>query len=268
MRDEILMAASPLVGLPADTYAHDGLVFHSAGDKYVRAVAEVARCAAVVIPAIGEAQLDGLLDHLSGVVLTGALSNVHPPHYGLEASPEHEPYDHDRDRTTLALIARVLERAMPLLCICRGFQELNVALGGTLEGEVQLRRGRLDHRAPKALDLDQRYGPLHRIDITPGGPLEAILASRQIKVNSLHRQAVARLAEGLAVEALAPDGIVEAASVKGAEGFALGVQWHPEYKASTNPDSVKLFEAFGEAARRYAGSRALNRVRPATRSVS
>jgi gamma-glutamyl-gamma-aminobutyrate hydrolase PuuD len=105
-------------------------------------------------------------------------------------------------------------------------------------------------------DLDQRYGPLHTIDITPGGRLAAILASRQIKVNSLHRQAIARLAEGLAVEARAPDGIVEAASVKGAAGFALGVQWHPEYKAAANPDSVKLFEAFGEAARRFAGERA------------
>jgi putative glutamine amidotransferase len=146
----------------------------------------------------------------------------------------------------------VLARNIPLLCICRGFQELNVALGGTLEGEVQRGPGRLDHRAPKRPDLDERYGPLHSIDITPGGRLEAILGSPRISVNSLHRQAVGRLAEGLAVEALAPDGIVEAASVKGATGFAIGVQWHPEYKASANPHSVKLFEAFGEAARRYA----------------
>jgi putative glutamine amidotransferase len=246
----------PLVGLPADTADLDGLVFHSAGDKYVRAVAEVARCNAVVIPSIGEGQLDALLDHLSGVMLTGALSNVHPPHYGADALPDHEPYDQARDATTLALIRKVLARGMPLLCICRGFQELNVALGGTLEGEVQRGGGRLDHRAPKLAELDQRYGPLHNIDITPGGRLEAIMGSRRIRVNSLHRQAVARLAEGLIVEALAPDGVVEAASVKGAAGFALGVQWHPEYKAAANPDSVKLFEAFGDAARQYAGLRA------------
>jgi putative glutamine amidotransferase len=242
----------PLVALPADTYVSDGLAFHSVGDKYIRAVAEVARCATVVIPALGAGQIEAILDHLSGLVLTGALSNVHPPHYGADASPDHEPYDHGRDSTTLALIAKVLARGMPLLCICRGFQELNVALGGTLEGEVQRGQGRLDHRAPKRPELDERYGPLHTIDITPGGRLEAILASRRIRVNSLHRQAVGRLAEGLAVEALAPDGIVEAASVKGATGFALGVQWHPEYKASANPDSVKLFEAFGAAARCYA----------------
>jgi putative glutamine amidotransferase len=242
----------PLVALPADTTELDGLVFHSVGDKYVRAVAEVAGCATVVLPATGEAQLDASLDHLSGMVLTGALSNVHPPHYGGEAGPEHEPYDHHRDATTLALIGKVLERGMPLLCICRGFQELNVALGGTLEGEVQRGEGRLDHRAPKSPELDARYGPLHDIEITPGGRLEAILGSRRIRVNSLHRQAIARLAEGLDVEARAPDGVVEAASVRGAAGFALGVQWHPEYKASANPDSVKLFEAFGNAARAYA----------------
>ena len=254
----------PLVALPADTYVSDGLVFHSVGDKYVRAVAEVARCATVVIPALGDGQIDAILDHVSGIVLTGALSNVHPPHYGAEANSDHEPYDHGRDSTTLALTAKVLARRIPLLCICRGFQELNVALGGTLEGEVQRGQGRLDHRAPKRPELDERYGPLHAIDITPGGRLEAILGSRRISVNSLHRQAVGRLAEGLTIEALAPDGIVEAASVKGATGFALGVQWHPEYKASANPDSVKLFEAFGEAARRYAGLRNATSTRAAT----
>ena len=245
----------PLVGLPADTAGADGLVFHKAGDKYVRAVSEVARCAAVVIPSLGEQQLDGLLDHLSGVVLTGGLSNVHPPRYGAEPNPEHEPFDHERDATTLALIGKVLARGIPLLCICRGFQELNVALGGTLEGEIQRRDGRLDHRAPTAEELDVRYGPVHDVDLTPGGRLEAILGSRRIRINSLHRQAVGRLSDRLAVEALAPDGIIEAASVKGAAGFALGVQWHPEYKAADNPESVKLFQAFGDAARAYEAAR-------------
>jgi putative glutamine amidotransferase len=266
--DSMTPPSLPLVGLPADTYALDGLVFHSVGDKYVRAVAEVARCSTVVLPAVGDGQIDALLEHLSGVVLTGATSNVHPPHYGGEASPDHEPYDLDRDATTLALIGKVLARGIPLLCICRGFQELNVALGGTLEGEVQRGQGRLDHRAPESTDLDARYGPVHPIDITPGGQLEAIFASRRIKVNSVHRQAIARLADGLAVEALAPDGIIEAVSVKGAAEFALGVQWHPEYKASANADSVKLFEAFGDAARRHAGLRPLKRAPPAARSSS
>ncbi len=209
--DMMKQPSLPLVGLPADTAGTDGLIFHKAGDKYVRAVAEVPRCATVVIPSTGEQQLDGLLDHFSGIVLTGGLSNVHPPRYGAESSPEHEPFDHERDATTLALIGKVLARGIPLLCICRGFQELNVALGGTLEGEVQRGEGRLDHRAPTAEALDARYGPVHDIDLTPGGRLEAILGSRRIRINSLHRQAVAQLSDRLAVEAVAPDGVVEAA---------------------------------------------------------
>jgi putative glutamine amidotransferase len=253
--DTMKQPSLPLVGLPADTAGADGLMFHKAGDKYVRAVADVARCATVIIPSLGEQQLDGLLDHFSGIVLTGGLSNVHPPRYGSESNPDHEPFDHERDATTLALIGKVLGRGIPLLCICRGFQELNVALGGTLEGEIQRGEGRLDHRAPKGEALDMRYGPAHDIDVTPGGRLEAILGSRRVRINSLHRQAVARLADRLAVEAVAPDGVVEAASVKGAAGFALGVQWHPEYKAAENPDSVKLFQAFGDAARAYAAAR-------------
>jgi len=243
----------PLVGLPSDTYDEAGLVFHSIGDKYLRAVAEVARCAPVMLPSLGDAELvEATLDHLDGVVMTGATSNVHPPHYGAEPTPDHEPYDHSRDASSLSLITRVIARGMPLLCICRGYQELNVALGGTLETEAQRGRGRRDHRAPKVDELDIRYGPNHDIAITPGGQLEAILGRTVTQVNSLHRQAIDRLADGLAVEARAPDGVIEAVSVKGAKGFALGVQWHPEYKAAANPDSVKLFEAFAAAARAYA----------------
>lgn len=252
------------VGLPADTYEKDGLVFHSVGDKYIRAVVEVAGCPALMLPALGETHLDALLDGLSGIVMTGALSNVHPPHYGADPTPDHEPYDHLRDATTLALIGKVLARGMPLLCICRGFQELNVVLGGTLEAEAQRGHGRLDHRAPRSPDLDVRYGPAHTIAITPGGMLEAILGKRQTTVNTLHRQAIGRLASGLVVEATAPDGVIEAVSVEGAAGFALGVQWHPEYKAAANPDSVKLFQAFGEAVRRYAdGAAARPQPKPA-----
>lgn len=245
-------SCQPLVGLPADTYENHGLLFHSLGDKYVRAVVDVARCPAVMLPSIGEETLDAILDHLSGVVMTGAVSNVHPPRYGAEPTPDHEPYDHGRDTTTLALIARVLGRGMPLLCICRGFQELNVVLGGTLHTEAQRFEGRLDHRAPESEELDVRYGPAHPIALTPGGRLEAILGKREAMVNTVHRQAIDRLAPRLTVEATAPDGIVEAVSVTGAQGFALGVQWHPEYKAASNPDSVRLFEAFGDAVRDYA----------------
>ena len=247
------MSYLPLVGLPADTYESHGFQYHSIGDKYVRAVAEVALCAPVMIPSIVDAlDLDAMLDHFDGMVITGATSNVHPPHYGEQPSVSHEPYDHARDRTTLRLIEKVLKRGLPLFCICRGFQELNVVLGGTLETELQDIEGRLDHRAPRHEDTDVRYAPAHAINIRPGGMLEQILSKRETMVNSIHRQGIKRLAKGLQVEATAPDGIIEAVSVRDAKTFAFGTQWHPEFKALNNPDSVKLFTAFGNAVRAYA----------------
>ncbi len=250
------MTYMPLVGLPADTYESNGFLYHSIGDKYVRAVAEAAHCLPVMIPSLTDAlELDALLDHLDGVVVTGAVSNVHPPHYGEQPSPAHEPYDHARDSITLKLIEKTIRRGMPLFCICRGFQELNVVLGGTLETELQESEGRLDHRAPCHDDVDVRYAPAHVINIRPGGVLEQILGKRETMVNSIHRQGIKRLAKGLAVEATAPDGIIEAVSVREARGFAIGTQWHPEFKALNNPDSVKLFAAFGDAVRSYAKTR-------------
>jgi len=180
---------------------------------------------------------------------------VHPPRYGEQPSAAHEPYDHARDATTLKLIEKVLKRGLPLFCICRGFQELNVVLGGTLETELQQIEGRLDHRAPDNDDVDVRYAPSHAINIRPGGQLEQILGKRETMVNSIHRQGIKRLAKGLQVEATAPDGIIEAVSVRDAKSFAMGTQWHPEFKALNNPDSVKLFTAFGNAVRGYAAAR-------------
>jgi putative glutamine amidotransferase len=250
------MSYLPLVGLPADTYENHGFLFHSIGDKYVRAVAEVALCSPVMIPSMADAlDIDALLDHFDGMVITGAVSNVHPPRYGEPPSPAHEPYDHARDATTLTLIEKVLKRGMPLFCVCRGFQELNVVMGGTLETELQEIEGRLDHRAPKHDDVDVRYAPAHAINIRPGGILEQILGKRETMVNSIHRQGIKRMAKGLAVEATAPDGIIEAVSVRDAKSFAIGTQWHPEFKALGNPDSVKLFTAFGNAVRAYAKAR-------------
>lgn len=250
------MSYLPLVGLPADTYESRGFQYHSIGDKYVRAVAEVALRAPVMIPSMIDAlQIDDLLEHFDGIVMTGAVSNVHPPHYGEQPSPSHEPYDHARDATTLKLIEKVLKKGLPLFCICRGFQELNVVLGGTLETELQEIEGRLDHRAPKHEDVDVRYAPAHAINIRSGGLLEQILGKRETMVNSIHRQGIKRLAKGLAVEATAPDGIIEAVSVRDAKSFAIGTQWHPEFKALNNPDSVKLFTAFGNAVRTYAAAR-------------
>ena len=249
------MTAAPIVGLPSDTFEKSGFLFHSVGDKYLRAVVEVAQCQPLMIPSSEVISVDGILDRFHGLVLTGAPSNVHPPHYGDEPSADHEPYDHSRDLSTFRLIRKALDRGMPLVCICRGFQELNVVLGGTLETELQRGEGRLDHRAASSDDINVRYAPAHKIAIAPGGVLERILGKSETMVNSIHRQGIRRLAPPLAVEATAPDGIIEAVSVKGAKAFALGTQWHPEYKATGNPDSVRLFKAFGDAVRLHAARR-------------
>jgi putative glutamine amidotransferase len=252
-----MTAYLPLVGLPADTHESHGFLYHSLGDKYVRALAEVAKVTPVMIPSMIDAlHLDGLLDHFDGILMTGAVSNVHPPHYGEEPTTDHEPYDHARDAMTLTLIKAVIERGIPLFCICRGFQELNVALGGSLETELQRGDGRLDHRAPKSEDVNVRYAPRHSIAVTKGGMLQRILGKSETMVNTIHRQGIKKLAPGLTAEATAPDGVIEAVSVKGAKAFAFGTQWHPEFRAAENPDSVKLFGAFGDAVRAHARARA------------
>jgi putative glutamine amidotransferase len=251
-----MTSTRPLVGLPADTYVKDGFMFHSLGDKYVRALTDVAGVDAVMIPSqLDHDNMDGLLAHFDGILMTGAVSNVHPPHYGEDATEDHEPYDHHRDATTLKLIRTVVARGLPLFCICRGFQELNVAMGGSLETELQRGEGRLDHRAPKSDDVDVRYAPSHPIAISSGGMLHRLLGKDETMVNSIHRQGIKRLGNGLNIEAMAPDGIVEAISVKSAKAFAFGTQWHPEFKAANNADSKKLFAAFGDAVRAHARSR-------------
>jgi len=256
MAPEIDNGPVPLVGLPTDTMTEEGLVFHKTGEKYLRPIAEISRALPMMIPSLGPVvPLPDLIERLDGLVMTGAVSNVHPEHYGSEAIEEAMPFDEARDATTIELVKLALERAVPVFAICRGVQELNVALGGDLLSEVQRHEGRFDHRDPGHDDLDLRYGPRHPITIREGGRLHDILGKDRIEVNSLHRQAIETPAERLTIEALAEDGTIEAVWVKDAPAFALGVQWHPEYKASENPDSVTLFEAFGEAVRARARRR-------------
>jgi len=246
----------PLIGLPADTFPRGLHIFHGIGDKYVRAVAVAAGGAPVMIPSLGNLiRLPELVSRFDGVVVTGAVSNVHPTHYGAVPNPAAEPHDEARDATTLDLIRTALEMGVPLFAICRGIQELNVALGGTLQAEVQDQPDKMDHREVEHDDMDVRYGPQHKVMLAPGGQLARILDATEIEVNSLHRQAIARLSPKLQVEATAPDGTIEAVAVRGAETFALGVQWHPEYKVMDSLDSRKIFAAFGDATRAYAARR-------------
>ncbi|NNJ73881.1 MAG: gamma-glutamyl-gamma-aminobutyrate hydrolase family protein [Anderseniella sp.] len=242
-----------LVGIPADVSDKDGLHFHSAGDKYIRALVDCSNAMPIIIPAMdGDLDLEHLLDRLDGVLVTGATSNVHPPRFGAKPSADHEPYDQLRDALTLPLIRAALDRGMPLFCICRGFQELNVVFGGTLDTEVQKKSGHLDHRAADSDDIEVRYGPAHPIAIEPASILHSILKKSGTIVNTVHRQAIANLGSGLKVMARAPDGVIEAVTTADDnDNFVLAVQWHPEYQAKDNPDSVRLFQAFGQAMQRY-----------------
>ena len=191
-----------------------------------------------------------------GILLTGAASNVHPGRYGQHVHDPGLPQDTARDATTLPLIRAALKRGIPLLAICRGFQEINVALGGTLHQAVHEVDGMLDHREENSHSLDQQYGPAHRIGLVAGGRLAHMLdGATNLTVNSLHGQGIAQLAPGLTVEARADDGLVEACTVADAPGFTLAVQWHPEWRSADNPDSMKLLHAFGQACRRYQNDR-------------
>jgi putative glutamine amidotransferase len=239
---------NPVILVTADVREVDNYTLHAATDIYLKALAGVGATPLILPSLAGQIDLNSVLAHVDGVVTTGARSNVHPELYGDKATTGHEPFDHDRDATALELIRKAIDASVPLLAICRGFQELNVALGGTLDTEIQELEDRADHRAPVSDDHDVRFALAHEVDIEPGSTLAAILKTERIAVNSLHRQAVRDLAPGLIVEALADDGTVEAVRVADAGAFALGVQWHPEYWAGSDPPSRALFTAFRDAA--------------------
>lgn len=254
-------SSRPLVGVSSCLKENGrGGFAHTVGDKYVQAAILAIGALPILIPAWGPQLgadreiLDQLLDTLDGLLLTGSPSNVEPHHYGQESRPG-TAHDAARDATTLPLIRRAIDRGVPLLAICRGLQEVNVALGGSLYQHVHEVEGRRDHRSPKSPDTDVNYAPAHDVDIVEGGLLHRLLGARRVSVNSLHGQGVDCLAPRARVEATADDGQVEAFSVPDAAGFALALQWHPEYKALESPTSMRLFGAFAAACRTRAASR-------------
>ena len=240
----------PVVLVPACNKMIGHHPFHVAGKKYVDAV-RLAGGLPLVVPTARAEELDALLALADGVLLTGSVSNVHPSHFGEDVRDPSLPLDPDRDAWTLPLIPAALERGIPLFAICRGLQEANVALGGTLHQAVQAVPERHDHRAKPDTEVDVQYGIAHPVTVEPGGLLEQVLGMTRFDVNSLHGQGVHRLAPPLRVEATAPDGLIEAFSHPQAPGFNLFVQWHPEWRAEENPVSLKLFQAFGQACREY-----------------
>jgi putative glutamine amidotransferase len=246
----------PLIGVSACLKDNGRGFVHSVGDKYVQAAIRAVGGLPVIIPAFGrdfEAEqgvieaLDRMLDHMDGVLLTGSPSNVEPHHYEGEPSRAGTAHDAARDATILPLIRHAIDDGVPLLAICRGAQEVNVALGGSLHQLVHEVPGRRDHRSPKAGDSDINYAIAHPVEIVEGGLLHRLVGERRVMVNSLHAQGVDELAPRARAEAFADDGQIEAFSVPDATAFTLALQWHPEHRALENPLSMKLFDAFADA---------------------
>ncbi len=254
----------PVIGIVADLHTGSKHSTHAVQEKYLEAVTAGADAIALILPALiprpGAAwtELSDLADTLAlldGVFLTGAISNVEPSRYGAALEDPDSPADPARDHVSLSLIDLAVARGMPVLGVCRGFQEINVALGGSLHQQVHDTPGLNDHREKPGLTLDEQYAPSHDIAITPGGLLHALCGLEHARVNSLHGQGVACLAPGLAVEAVAPDGLIEAFRLDRTDNFLLGVQWHPEWGFRADPLSTAIFSAFGTAARAYQSAR-------------
>ena len=254
------MAAKPIVGIPADRREYTGHPFHMAGEKYLAALVQASDCVPLIIPVLSDMlNLRALLAHVDGILLPGSYSNVEPHHYDGEPSEEGTLHDPHRDAVTLPMIRLVLEHAVPLFAICRGYQELNVALGGTLHQKVQEVAGYHNHLDDPDDPQEVQYGPAHPVTLMQGGLLHRLMGEDKMLVNSLHEQGVARLADGLVVEAVADDGLIEAFRVEDAPGFNLAVQWHPEWRATDNEFSLAIFKAFGDACRERAERRQVER---------
>lgn len=226
------------------------------GEKYLLALLQAADVLPLMVPALAqEIDLDEVLGQFDGIFLTGSYSDLEPHHYRGEPSADGTLHDPHRDAVTLPLARRALERGVPLLAVCRGFQELNVVLGGTLHQKVREVPGYHNHQENKDDPLEVQYGPSHPVSLPENGLLRGLLGSDTAMVNSLHGQAIAKLAAGVSVEAIADDGLIEAFRVDDVPGFALAVQWHPEWQATENELSRLIFEAFGDACKAHARQR-------------
>ncbi len=249
------MRSKPVIGVPADRRTLGPHPFHMVGEKYLKAIVDGADALPLIVPVLPDpVELAAILAEVDGILLTGSPSDIEPHHYDGEPAREGTLHDPERDAVTLPLARLALDAGVPLLAVCRGFQELNVALGGSLHQRVHEVDGYHNHKEDPNDPLDVQYGPAHSVTLVEGGLLHRLHGDTHAVVNSLHGQGVRRLADGVTVEAVADDGLIEAFSVDAARAFALAVQWHPEWKVASNPFSMQIFAAFGNACReRVAG---------------
>jgi putative glutamine amidotransferase len=251
-----MSVVQPIIGIPADRRILGLHPFHCVGEKYINAVADGAGAIPMLIPSLSPPlDADSILNRVDALLFTGSPSNVEPHHYAGPTSAPGTLHDSHRDATTLPLIPLAIRAGVPVLAICRGFQEMNVAFGGTLHQRLHEVPGFNDHRDDESQPLEVQYGPAHEVSLTAGGWLREWARTDRLTVNSLHSQGVQTLGKGLIVEAHAPDGVIEAFRVEDAPAFAVAVQWHPEWQFSNHEFSRALFAAFGVAAANRAQKR-------------
>ncbi|WP_027258371.1 gamma-glutamyl-gamma-aminobutyrate hydrolase family protein [Leisingera aquimarina] len=246
--------ARPKVGIIGNSYLiNDQYPVHAGGTMNSEAIAEVAGCMPLMIPSDPRfVTVEELLESFDGFLLTGGRPNVHPHEYGEAETEAHGAFDRARDAITLPLIRACVERGQPFLGICRGFQEVNVAMGGTLHPEIRDLPGRMNHRMPPDGTLEEKFALRHTVEFSSGGAFHRLFGAKEVMTNTLHGQGIKRPGCRVVIDGQAPDGTPEAVYIKDAAGFTLSVQWHPEWDAASDPVSRPLFEAFGDAVRAWA----------------
>lgn len=247
----------PLIGIITNLNTIDGQYrIHSGGVMNCEAVADVCKAQPALIPADPRyLSIEELLETYDGFVLSGGRPNVHPSEYGEEETAAHGAFDRARDAITLPLVRACVERGQPFIGICRGFQEVAVAMGSTLHPEIRTIPGRMNHRMPPDGTLEEKFALRHKVTFTEGGVFHKLMGAQEVMTNTLHGQGVVTPGKRFVIDGYAPDGTPEAGYVDGAPGYTLSVQWHPEYNAAIDPVSRPLFEGLGEAARAWACDR-------------
>ena len=244
----------PVIGIISNSYLiNDDYPTHAGGTMNSCAIAQVADCLPLLVPSDPSlVSVDELLAVCDGFLLTGGRPNVHPEEYGEVETPAHGDFDRGRDAVVLPLVRACVDRGQPIFGVCRGFQEVNVAMGGTLYPEIRDLPGRDNHRMPPDGTLAEKFALRHVVTLAENGPFHRLLGAREVMTNTLHGQGIKSAGAGVVIDGYAPDGTPEAIYVKEAPGFTLSVQWHPEWNAANDPVSRPLFAAFGDAARAWA----------------
>jgi putative glutamine amidotransferase len=239
----------PVVGIISNSHVlNERYEVHASGHINSAAVTHAAGAVPMIIPCNPDwVKISELMEICDGFLLTGGRPNIHPEEYGEEPTPAHGDFDRQRDAITLPLIRACIDRGQPFLGVCRGFQEVNVALGGTLHPEIRELPGRMNHRMPPEGTIDEQFALRHRVHFTQGGVFHTLFGQAEVMTNTLHGQGIMRAGTGIVIDGVAEDGTPEAIYVEGAKGFTLSVQWHPEWNALADPVSKPLFAAFGNA---------------------